>query len=82
VGASIKNVIMNYLSFRVNMAPIAMTYSPFAYMSKEEQDRLRKQMEGKDVDTPTLFTLPVVPQAEAEHVIPTVHTSSNNSGGQ
>jgi hypothetical protein len=82
VGASIKNVIMNYLSFRVNMAPIAMSYSPFAYMSKEEQDRLRKQMEGKDVDTPTLFTLPVVPPTEAEHVIPTVHVSSNTSGAQ
>jgi hypothetical protein len=54
LGSSIRSVIMNYLSFRVNMAPIAMPYSSYAYMSVEEQRKLQEQMDKTEDDVPSL----------------------------
>jgi hypothetical protein len=53
-------------------------------MSAGEQTRLREQMDDKDVDTPSLFTLHAAPQATAESIIPTVEpiVPSNTSGSK
>jgi hypothetical protein len=58
LGASLRGMITSYLSFRVNMAPISMSYSSYAYMSAEEQQKLRQTLEKTGDQTPGLFSLP------------------------
>jgi hypothetical protein len=72
LGTSLKGVIINYLSSRVNMAPIAMSNSCFAYLSAEEQKRLRQQVEEEGEVIPSLFTLPQIPESEIHPAVPQI----------
>jgi hypothetical protein len=54
------------------MAPIAMSYSSYAYMSLEEQRKLRQQMEKTGEDVPSLFSLPEISESTASSIIPVV----------
>jgi hypothetical protein len=78
LGTSLKGVITNYLSFRVNMAPIAMSNSCYAYLSAEEQKRHRQQVEKEGEVIPSLFTLPQIPESEIHPAVPQIVIPTTN----